>query len=252
MLPWFLRRWLDLVRGGPDTAPVDPESFVRPPNTAFDGPMADAIRAAPDDPGPFRRYAEFLRENNDPRGDLVLRMLEGADAGEPDPVLLGPLYLQAGVEVTWRWGFWDTLVIRDPWGDRAADLLRAALDHPSALVLRGLTVASGRMDAVPDVLADGPSLLLRSLVVDAEGSALGAWAAVWARVQDVEELVMLGSSPQLGAMALPRLRSFEIRGPVDDGALADLRRASLPALEQLLVPEPERLRDTFGARVRAS
>ena len=252
MLPWFVKRWLGLAPpAGTEEAPVDPADFVRPPNTAFDQQRLDAIRAAPDDPAPYRAYGTWLAEQNDPRGPLILAMLEGAEAGEPDPILVGPIPELDGVSVTWRWGFWDRLVIDDPHGDRVGPVLERVFDHPSGAVLRALEVRSSHLEVVPEVLADGPSLVLRELEVDAQGTLLGAWVAAWSRLQLLESLTMLGAFPQLGDLSLPALRSLELIGPLDEQAVRDLERANLPALERLVVSQPEPLRATFGERVVA-
>lgn len=236
-----------------DDAPVVPEEHVLPPNTAYDQPMARALVESPDDQAAFERYGRWLAEQNDPRGPVILRMLAGEDASEAfdrfPGHFLGPLEEAKGVELDWRWGFWGRVRLSDPWGDDIVALLKSVLDHPSALVLQELELHTGRMEPVADLLGDGEVLSLRKLVVDAEGSLLGAWTAVWPRVPDVEEVVLLGANPQIGAMSLPKLRRLEIRGTLSDDALADLRRAHLPALEELIVPRPDLLTDTFGDRV---
>jgi hypothetical protein len=254
MLTWIMRNLLGMEWPPPPPGDVDPEAFTRPPNVAWDSALAAGLRAAPDDPAPYRAYGRWLAEQNDPRGPLILAMLDGADAVlEPhEAQLLGPLAGEKGVTVDWRWGFWRRVRIADPWGERIEELLRAALRHDSAWVLRELELASGRMERVPDVLADGPVLPLRRLVVDAEGSLLGAWATVWSRVPELEELVMLGHGLQVGDLSLPELRTLEIRGPLPDASIDDLKRAHLPALERLRVPRPELLREAFGDRVDAS
>lgn len=254
MLTWIMQRLLGIQWPPAPPGEVHPEDFVRPPNAAFDQPMAEAIQAAPDNPAPYRVYGTWLAEQNDPRGPLILAMLDGADAViEPfAPNFMGPLDGEAGVSVTWRWGFWDTLVIDDPWGEKVALLLKKALAHPSALVLRELTVNTGRMEQVADLLADGPQLGLRVLTVNAEGSLLGAWAAVWSRVPRLRSLTLLGSGVQIGDLSLPELEQLEIRGPVPDASMNDLRRAHLPKLQRLAVPRPDGLRDVFGERVAES
>lgn len=250
MLPWFVKRWLGLVPpAGTEEEPVDPAGFVRPPNTAYDQAMVEAILASPDDPAAYEAYGAWLADQNDPRGPLVLSMLADEPSGAIDPLLLGPLPDLDGASVTWRWGFWHRLTLEDPHGDRVGQVLAEVLAHPSGVVLRELVVTSSHAERVPEGLADGPSLALAHLEVHAEGTLLGAWAAAWSRLQELEHLVLQGASPQLGSLSLPKLRVLEIIGPIDDQAVRDLERASLPSLERLVVSRPEPLVRAFGERV---
>jgi len=241
MLPWTIRRWLGLPDPENDHTPVR-AAPVRPPNPAWDHSLAAAIRADRDAVEPYAAYAQWLSANNDPRGALI----EGDEAmiERHRHHFLGPLARADGVRVTWRLGFWESVVIERDWDAREIpSLVAEALRHPSALVLDRLEV---RADCIPDLadrLADGEVLPLRTLHVDARGGLLGAWAAVWSRTPELRRLEMIGNAPSLGDIDLPSLEDLRIDGRLDESSQWSLARMAAPALQRVeltgeLGPEP--------------
>ena len=241
MLPWTIRRWLGLPDPQTDRTPVRP-AVVRPPNPAWDHSLAAAIRAERDALEPYAAYARWLTANNDPRGALI----EGDEAmlGRHPHHFFGPLARADGVRVTWRLGFWESVVIERDWDAREVPALVAeALRHPSALVLDRLEVHADCIPDLADRLADGDVLPLRTLVVDARGGLLGAWAAVWSRMPELRQLEMTGDAPSLGDIDLPSLQKLRIDGRLDESSQWSIARMAAPALQRVelgceLGPEP--------------
>lgn len=254
MLPWTLRRWLGLPDPDPTSQPVDPGAWVVPPEPVRPAHEA-AVRADPTDRQALRAYAEVLRAALDARADLVLAMLDGqsADGWVADrPSLLGPLAGQAGVSVTWRYGFWQAVRIERTWDDGSVPaLVRALLRDPAALVLEELGVFADTAAAVADAIADGDPCPLRRLTVDAGQGQLGTWEAAWPRLQHLEELTLIGFDPQLGVMSVPALRALVVDARLDDDNLRALTLAALPRLESLVLTVDPLPADSRIAELRA-
>lgn len=210
-----------------------------------------AIDRAPDDPAGYLVYADWLQQQNDPRGALIA--LQHADKVEEAQHLLaqhaaqlwGPLaeaqdlterfpYHPIAAPTEWRWGYLHSLWISNKFersedhdGNRppvdVAALLGDMLDHPSARFLRKLAVGivtyeSNDYDAVIAAIARRPRPLLHTLVLGDfyyEETELN-----WSAIGDVEPLYA----------AVRELRALTLRsGSMRLGAI------DLPALESLTV-----------------
>ena len=187
------------------------------------------IRAAPDDPGPFLVYADWLQSQNDPRGELVTvqraRSLAPNDRllrrRETDLFATHSTYFVpeslatmldvprrkgdrpgARCEVGWRMGFFDHVRIarRRATEPTVATLAPDVLRHPSAVFLRSLTIGplgdGGRADYKPVVaaLTGTPQPMLRELLIgetgDAIVGAIGNVSPIFAAAPALERLVV--------------------------------------------------------------
>jgi uncharacterized protein (TIGR02996 family) len=106
-----------------------------------DAALMQAICAAPDERAPYLVYADWLCEQGDARGELIMRMTSQSafdDVLEAHPTQLAPAWWQrAGISVSWRWGFVQRAVV-EPAFDAGA--LRRLLRHPSLAVVRELVL----------------------------------------------------------------------------------------------------------------
>jgi len=207
-------RWFQRLLGGradevrpelPETAPTlspVPRPVLEPvpefPRGAFHPGLFAALRVDPDDASRYAVLADWLIEQDDPRGRLILDMQDGTLPTEHLErhalELYGPLRAArrehvgpteelrrahlhrwrrdapfASVVAGWRHGFVDRLWVRprarhdwDEEPDPPNAAVRAFLEHPSCWVLRELTLGGSHLD--PAVLG-GPYPTVRRLRV---------------------------------------------------------------------------------------
>jgi uncharacterized protein (TIGR02996 family) len=106
---------------------------------AYNAPLMAAIKSNPADPAAYLVYADWLLDQGDARGELIMRMHKREvfqDLLEEHPVQLEPAWWQAqGVSVAWRLGFAQRLSIKFC---ADAGVIRRVLRHPSLEVLEEL------------------------------------------------------------------------------------------------------------------
>ena len=225
--------------------------------------MSDPRRAPPDpvDLDTLAVDADRLQERGDPRGEWL--SLEVAVArGTAPPSVVDPwrraaeARLTDGVaDVTWRWGFLDTLVVREP------DALSRVLQDPVASRVRRVQLERGDMPhALPDSLVESLlDLPLEALVLDGTisteatedlaAAGVPAVGLVWTAAADactwsgVTELVVHGPpEPELAGRlwsgeAVPDLRRLTVtRWSATDSPLPLFGGSLLSRLEALQVP----------------
>ncbi len=172
-----------------------------------------ALVATPDQPEPYRVYADWLQEHEDPRGALIALQVPEASKFmqtraqrliESNAVrLLGPLCAMAGSPwLKWRWGFVQELALDL---ERAADSVKALetfLAHPSALALRTLRLETAHAKVLErglgSILADARALghlfvggskappYLEPLEGRLKSPILRSWESLHLRVSEVE------------------------------------------------------------------
>lgn len=243
-----------------------------PPPAKTNPELEAAILASPDDVHAYQVYADWLQANGDLRGELVaiqVALAKSADlalqarqnellTGDSSELFYGDLesLVGTGVQVTWRFGFFDTVRISLDYDDaEGADieaLVRAAVSHPSARFLRALTVGmfdyegENHYERIVKVLAKaGPKPTLRSLFIgdfeypeetEISWANVGDIGKLWALYPNLEELTLQGAEIGLGKIAAPKLRSLTLRtGGLPVAALKSLTAAELPSLERLEV-----------------
>ena len=240
-----------------------------------------AIADAPDEPGPYLVYADWLQAIGDPRGTLIVLQHHGREREASELIeehrahLLGPLAAAAAataaggearrgagprkLELGWHLGF-----IREArigwWAvggaevrREAAAALAALLALPSSRFLRHLTIESvpfvrGDRDLGPfldAVAAAGQArpLLLRSLFIgqDASPWTIGPIAGVLGACPELRHLTLRAGELSLGAIAHPQLRAFGIEGH-------RLTRQNVAELRAATWPRLEQLELSFHSR----
>jgi len=128
--------------------------------------LEDAIREAPDDVDGYLVYADWLQQQGDPRGELIVVQHELATTDAPMSItrrekellktfeteLLGPLAgmrtLRNSKSVRWglalRWGFIQAARLYGRWqgGPGLAEQLSTLLENPASVFLRKLILAA--------------------------------------------------------------------------------------------------------------
>jgi uncharacterized protein (TIGR02996 family) len=228
------------------------------------------ILANPDDLSAYLVYGDWLSERGDPRGELIavqaklketpgdaaLTATEAKLIANNARAWLGDL---AGKEdkdlaVKWRLGFLDSVRFGPPVDEYGA----SDLDFPSAIgtlmglpgtaFVRELVVGSKESDDYPtswqdciDALAEHgvPKALTRlefnrGGFWDISSTELGSLEKLYPHLAGLHELEIEMGSMNLGAIALPALRSLEIvTGGLTAANLESIGTASWPNLERL-------------------
>jgi uncharacterized protein (TIGR02996 family) len=244
---------------------LDPQ--VRPtPPSAYNEALEAAIIECGDDAVRARAacavYGDWLVEQGDPRGELVLLQCALYDSAadttemrrreeelrvEYEYELLGDLawWHPNFLGVLWRFGFPYHLRVGAFFGDEnslwdAASTLRTVI-RQQRLVHR-LTIggfyADGTYDDVIGVIAErGLPVGVRELdLIVSSSCTLGELEPAYERMQEVERLSIETRGAVFGDIDLPALRSFELvtRG-LTVGNLQDFRSATWPRLERFAI-----------------
>jgi uncharacterized protein (TIGR02996 family) len=236
-------------------------------------------------------YADFLTERRDPRGELIVAQANAED--DQNAVLvaerilqshratfLGPLdgSIEPG-QLTWRRGFFDTLVLDSALMDRElfdsdrTSLLVDVITHPSGELLRELimsidapssppAVARAVSDVVAMVAALAPqgleALTLRlGMSRRNQVAMLGDLTPVLALLPRLQTFKAEGIDVTLASPFIaPSLTDLVLDGKVDDLTCESLVCATIPKLERLVLRGPEisrqsrdRLNAKFGSRL---
>jgi uncharacterized protein (TIGR02996 family) len=150
--------------------------------------------------------------------------------------------------VEWYCGYWRKLRFRVHYDlrTRARELLAQALAHPSARVLRELTVGSLFDDPGVDALPATLPPTLRLLYVgdfafpdetELSWSTVGDVSGLYPRAPQLETLILQGGMIELGdRVELPQLRHLElITAGLHGESLRAIAGSALPVLERLIV-----------------
>jgi uncharacterized protein (TIGR02996 family) len=248
---------------------------VRDPDREHDYPpdppnaeLERVLREHPDDTQALLVYADFLMHAGHPRGQLIA--LEAApskntvDRAEREAeavrlraaataVLEGPLKHRTGIGFRWRGGFIQAARIAGAFepGD-AEDLLFELLRHPSARMLRGLTIDVYHHDTqdhrllVDHLLHAVPAPPLRSLALLYANNPwrnfapIGEFGTVGSIYPQLERLhVHAENTMDLRGLAVPRCKQLSIR-------TVNMRPHTIEAIVDAPWPELEELELWFG------
>ncbi len=184
--------------------------------------LSAAIDADPCDRELYEVYADELQRHGDPRGELIVLQLAEVtpDREERARVLIDTLFPASPLlhRCQWRWGFLESaeLHVRDT----TAEAIHDALDHPSMRFATELWIPAteGGLQPVIDALAGRPRPALQHLVLGvtslddqpATSHDLGSLSHLWARLPNLQTLLLAGQNLTLGALTLPRLRFLDI------------------------------------------
>jgi uncharacterized protein (TIGR02996 family) len=225
----------------PSLVPAAPVPDTIPPE------LAAQLLDATDELAPWRVYADWLLERDDPRGELMRAQIEREDDGGVDgyeresevlaahPELMPRLTDNA--EVEWRAGFLSS--VRIPWMfEHAGATMTGLLAHPSARYLRHLRFDSHAEDPSPMELVGsaGPAALSTLSIGRALGHHLpgGDLTAVLA-LPRLEKLTLWPHGFAISSpISAPRLAELQIEtSSVDGASLAHLLAMDAPYLRSL-------------------
>lgn len=236
--------------------------------------LAEAIRDNPDDVGAYLVYSDWLQAQGDKRGQLATvqqqlaanpqdAALQKTEAKLKKVLAPGRVLKMANKKrsakkaesgysrLEWRCGFIDRARIarnsdRPPYTVR--ELTASLLQHPSAQVLRSLTIGSLAVSGlnnyapvIAEIVAAAPASLrdlyiaeFDSNEVELSNTYLGDISALYPVLPRLHNLHLRAGSLELGAIALPTLRSLTIAtGLFQERALLDIADASWPELGHL-------------------
>jgi uncharacterized protein (TIGR02996 family) len=227
--------------------------------------MERALLERPDDVDAYLVYGDWLEAQGDARGELIavqaarhktpgdatLREREAALMKQPGRAWLGDLGQHKALQLAWRYGFVDELIMsqgrrsRDDKSD-GGELLERLLAAPVGRLLRKLHVKlwlSSDYAGIIAALAQARPPALRDLFIadfvfpdEAEMSwtSLGDVAALWPALPRLEKVILQAGSFELGTIAAPMLRHFEVRtGGLSAQSIASICNARWPMLETL-------------------
>ena len=223
-----------------------------------------AITANPDDDQTYLVYADWLQQQGDPLGELIVKHARASDqtafVTEHETDLLGPLadYEDMLEPRVWRNGFLREVKVANTFdrsenhdGTKEAfpveELLAMLLDHESGRFLRNLTIGivtynHNEYTACLAELAKRRVPSLRTLFVgdfhreetELNWSHLGEVLTFYPAVPNLQELTLRSGSMTLGQIDLPELHTFvTVTGGLKKDAIASIASAHWPKLERL-------------------
>ena len=227
------------------------------------------IAKAPDDVGNYNVYADWLIQQGDPRGELINAQIKreaGADTNLDETIggllekhaaewlgALGGKTAKDGFSATWRRGFLDEVTFGN---DDSAQInlgesYQALRPLPVAQLLRGITFAAFSDEddyepawdsAVTSMVEYGVPATLRKVVFDRgsywdiSSTYLNTLEPLYTRVPQLEHLEINLGHMNLGTIALPNLKHFEVwTGGFESDNMRAVVAANWPKLETLLL-----------------
>ncbi len=233
-------------------------------------PELEAVIAAnPEDANGYLVYADWLQTTGDKLGEYVAL----AWRGEGDPLLkkMADKMLKENAKawlglvaeepelatVEWAHGFIKTArVTMEYEGEpHAKKVLSGLLKLPTARFLQDLVIGLyydeqetyevNYAGAAKLLVGNGPLPTLRSLFIgdfeypdetEISWAKLGNVGNIWALYPNLESLHLRGGEQKLGALVLPKLKSFLLEtGGLDVGALRSITKAEWPNIERISV-----------------
>jgi len=206
-----------------------------------------AIDENPEQPDAYLVLADWLQQQHDPRGELIIlasrREFESQTKHEAAlQKQIGPAAPRHG---TWRWfhGFVQRV---DTYFENAdADWLRGFLNHPSLRHATALEFALWDDDQddrqwLIDVISERPRPSCRELEIQSELSGPGYvpfgeldLGALWSALPRVTSLRVRSRHLRPGSLVSPTLQSLFLDGEVSHVDLRPLLAASAPSLRML-------------------
>ncbi len=220
-----------------------------------------AIGANPDDSAGYLVYADWLQQQNDPLGELIVGHHHGGDdyVAEHETDLLGSLadYKDMLDDCEWKNGFLRRVKVantfdRSPLHDGeleefdVVELLEMVLDEAGRFV-QDLTVGivdyeDNGYDGVMAAIGKRKLLALRTLYLgdfhseetELNWSSLGNAEVLYGGIPNVRDLTLRSGTMHFGTIVLPELRRFAtLTGGLQKDAIASIAGAHWPELERL-------------------
>ncbi len=218
----------------------------------------------PTDPEGYLVYADWLQQQGDVRGELIvvqhglsldpddaaLERAETALLKQFEDELLGPLAKYTHIRTTyrsfkalaWRYGFLRAARLRRIGDTPISEVVRMLLEHPSGRFLERLVLGRVTYGTAPEhdlapvfrMLSRVAPRTLRWLLVGdgyAETVDLGA---LWGAMPGLRCLVVQGPAPQLGTIAAGSLEELVV-SYANHAELEAIARAEWPMLRRLAV-----------------
>lgn len=235
-----------------------------PAGPARNEALEAVIDAAPDDPNGYLVYADWLQQQGDRRGELIV--LQYRLSADPDneaildeerkflrkheKELLGPLASYAFVRrptvsaqgLAWRLGFLRSARVRRTTKTPVPEVVARILAHPAGRFLARLV--AGRMTVGADtdrsleplfeVLGAKAPATLETLVLGDETTEVEDISTLWSAVPTLRHLALFDLPSRYGAMRSDRLTSLTVHTrSIHD--LAPFLDARFPALRRLSI-----------------
>jgi uncharacterized protein (TIGR02996 family) len=241
-----------------------------PPDAPRNAALERVILDNPDDKAGYLVYADWLTQQGDPRGELIVVQSEGKADREAELLATHPFMRGLGqtdrthlqkagpgiAKATWRWGFWEKLHIFNviDWMDSkfpTKDVLDRLFTNPAALVLQELKVGVIRWEynasdvkMLIEEAAKAPfAKTIKSLRfgevdgidIDCAHHPIGDLSGITNEAfPELRELTMWGCDIELGDLNLPKLQKLVVQTcGLSQGNVATIANGSLPVLDYL-------------------
>ncbi len=241
-----------------------------PPDAPRNAALEKVILDNPDDKGGYLVYADWLAQQGDPRGELIVVQSEGKAEREAELLQAHPFMRGIGrtdrahlqeagpgiANASWRWGFWEKLHIFNviDWMDSkfpTKDVLDRLFTNPAALVLQQLKVGVIRWEYnaadIAMVIAEAAKApfakTLKSLRfgevdgidIDCGHHPIGDLSGITNEAfPELRELKMWGCEISLGELKLPKLERLVVQTcGLSQRNVAAIANGDLPALDRL-------------------
>jgi uncharacterized protein (TIGR02996 family) len=223
-----------------------------------------AVASNPDDDQAYLVYADWLQQQGDPRGELIVKHARAADpdafVAEHETDLLGALadYKDMLEPRAWRCGYLHKVKVantfdRSPMHDGKEpafpvdELLALLLDEDAGRFVQDLTLGivdyeSNEYTTCLAALATRRVPSLRALYVgdfhseetELNWSHIGEALTFYPAVPNLQQLTLRSGGMALGQIDLPELRTFAtLTGGLKKDAIASITTAHWPKLERL-------------------
>lgn len=241
-----------------------------PPDAPRNPALERLILDNPDDKAGYLVYADWLTQQGDPRGELIVVQAEGKADREAELLATHPFMRGLGLtdrkhlqqagpgiaKASWRWGFWEKLHIFNvmDWMDSkfpTKEVLDRLFTNPAALVLRELAVGVIRWEynasdvkLLIEEAAKAPFAktiqVLRfgevaGIDIDCAHHPIGDLGGITKEAfPELRELTMWGCEIELGALDLPKLEKLVVQTcGLSQDSVAAIANGNLPALGYL-------------------
>jgi uncharacterized protein (TIGR02996 family) len=240
-----------------------------PPDAPRNPELERVIADNPDDKGGYLVYADWLTQQGDPRGELIVVQSEGKVEREAE--LLGSHPFMRGIgrsqrdwgeagsgvaDATWRWGFWSRLKIFNviDWMDSefpTKQVLDRLFTNPAAIVLQELEVGVVRWEYnatdVEMVIAEAAKAPfaktltalrfgeVQGIDIDCAHHPIGNLGGITNNAfPNLRELKVWGCEFEVGDLDLPKLVTLKLETcGLSEEAVGKVAEGNLPVLEHL-------------------
>ena len=240
-------------------------SVQRAPEPGSNPDLEAKIVADLDDKAAWLVYADWLEEQEDPRGELI-----DAYANGTDPAALHAAHvkefmgrfakdLEPYAEFTWHMGYWKSIKVFVDYDNEempesastTAAVLGIALRHPSSKFLQEIRIGApeGIFDGeaefqalINQVVKNGVRPTVRKLVVgdydqdetEISWTDVGTHKGIWPVLPNLRDFHAKGGGIELGKINAPNLQTLTLHsGGLGTEPVSQIAKANLPELQRL-------------------